>query len=48
MAASPRTSASRGGKPSSGKAAVLVLAVVYLVAAVAILEYRQFPPSEEI
>lgn len=28
--------------------AVLVLAVLYLVTAVAILEYRQFPPSEEV
>jgi ABC-type transport system involved in multi-copper enzyme maturation permease subunit len=29
-------------------AAVLVLATLYLATAVAILEYRQFPPSEEI
>ena len=28
-------------------AAVLVLAAVYLAIAVAILEWRQFPPSEE-
>lgn len=34
--------------PWAQVAAVLVLAAVYLVAAVAILEYRQFPPSEEI
>lgn len=33
--------------PSAQVAAVLLLAVVYLAIAVAILEWRQFPPSEE-